>query len=595
MDTIICATDAGREGELIFRLVYEKLGCIKPIQRLWISSLEEETIASGFSDLHDGRDFEHLYQAALCRAKADWIVGINATRLFSVLYGQTLNIGRVMSPTLAMIVERNDTIMRFQSEPFYKVQLECGKLLLLSEKLENKEEAEKLMRNCNNQEITILKVEKKERTEKPPKLYDLTTLQREANQILGFTAQQTLQYAQSLYEKKLITYPRTDSRFLTEDMERNISYLVDISAACIASNATGSGKHIDTLCSNKKVKDHHAIIPTVQIKEYDIYALSYGEREIFKLIALRLVVATSENHIFSETAITAKCSGYFFATKGKVIIKQGWRGVSEEYHKKDEKEEQPLPDVQIGDTYQVISRIQEGKTVPPKEHTDATLLSAMENANNALEDAERKGIGTPATRAGILEKLVNAELIERVGKGKVKNLVPTRKGIALVSTLPEILKSPKQTAEWENKLKQIEEGKLSGNLFLQEINELMQNIVKTYEAIGDGFPDHTPKQMMGMAEEVGKCPRCGEGVVEKEKGFFCFGKQCGFVIWRQNKFFTSKKVEVTRKLVKELLKDKKVYLKGCYSPKTGKTYNGTAVLDDTGGQYVNFKMVFGKK
>ena len=590
VDEIICSTDAGREGELIFRFVYDKLECIKPIKRLWISSLEDEAIANGFSNLHDGKDFENLYQAALCRAKADWIVGINATRLFSVLYGQTLNIGRVMSPTLAMIVERNANISAFKSEPFYNVQLSCGELSLTSEKIKSREEAKELLQGCNGQTIIIKNVDKKEKIEKPPKLYDLTTLQREANKLLGFTAEQTLQYTQSLYEQKLVTYPRTDSRYLTEDMKNSVPAVANASSRFFMSENDTLSINMSSVCDNSKVSDHHAIIPTMKVKGLDLQSLPMGEREVLKLISLRLLVAISENHVFAETVITTTLLDTPFTTKGKTVLKDGFKAIQKLYSGTQEKTDVPLPTVSIGDTFLVDATLKEGKTTPPKNFTDDTLLSAMENANNALEDAERKGIGTPATRAGIMEKLIKTGLVERKGDKKVKRFIPTHKGIALITVLPEVIQSPLLTAEWEEKLKLIETGKLSSQAFLDDISDMISSLVKTYECI-TGADTLFPKDNIG--ESVGICPRCGGSVLENKKGFCCSNKACDFAIWKESKFFTAKKKTITKSLVKELLENVKVTLKGCYSEKTGKKYDCVVLLDDTGGKYVNFKMEFG--
>ncbi|MFI3214318.1 MAG: DNA topoisomerase [Eubacteriales bacterium] len=545
VDTIICATDAGREGELIFRLVYDKIGCMKPVKRLWISSLEEEAISNVFSNLHDGEQFENLYQAALCRTKADWLVGINATRLFSVLYGQTLHIGRVMSPTLAMIVERNAQVTAFQSEPFYTVMLDFDTFMLTGEKIKDREQAESIAKSCEGKDVVITAVERKEKMEKTPKLYDLTTLQREANKLLGFTAEQTLQYTQSLYEKKLVTYPRTDSRYLTTDMKNSVPAVVDASAGIFTFEHSNLIINVEQVTDNHKVSDHHGIIPTIKVKEFDLEALSFGEREILRLVSMRLLTATNENHRYAETVVTGTCGDYTFTTKGK--------------------------------------------TSPPKNFTDDTLLSAMENANNAVEDGEKKGIGTPPTRASIMEKLIHTGLVERKGDKKVKYFIPTHKGIALATVLPEEIQSPLLTAEWEEKLKQIEQGKLSANSFLEEIRNMTTSLVKTYECI-KGADALFPRQQRG--DSVGICPRCGAEVIENKKGFCCSHRECQFVIWKENKFFAAKKKKVTKELVAELLSKGKVYLKGCHSAKTGKVYNCFVFLDDIGGKYVNFRIEF---
>ena len=594
VDTVICATDAGREGELIFRLVYEKAGCNKSVKRLWISSLEDSAIQKGFESLKNGKKYDNLYQAALCRAKADWIVGINATRLFSFLYGQTLNIGRVMSPTLAMICERDAAISAFKPEPFYTVHLTCNGFSLIGEKLKHKAQAKEVLQACAGQSVTIASVVQKEKTEKPPKLYDLTTLQREANKLLGFTAEQTLQYAQSLYEKKYITYPRTDSRFLTKDMEITIPVLAKATAGFFMLQATELSVNTAQVIDSSKVSDHHAIIPTMNIKGLDVQGLPYGERETLLLLAIRLLVAVGDAHRYSETVITAKCGESVFTAKGKTVIQDGFKAVQKLYKGEQEKEDkdkdQALPSIVQGDVFTAKAEIKEGKTSPPKPFTDDTLLSSMENANKAEVDTERKGIGTPATRAGILEKLIKSGLAERKGDKKVKYFTATHKGTALITVLPEQVQSPLMTAEWEEKLKLVERGELTADAFLLEIVDMTSALVKTYEVI-KGADTLFPFER----ESVGKCPCCDGAVTENKKGFCCSNKSCNFAIWKKNRFFTAKKKTVTKAIVTELLKNGKVSLTGCYSEKTGKTYDCVAILDDTGGQYVNFTMEFGMK
>lgn len=592
VDTVICATDAGREGELIFRLVYKKAGCKKPVKRLWISSLEDTAIQKGFEHLKDGKEYDNLYQAALCRAKADWIVGINATRLFSVLYGQTLNIGRVMSPTLAMICERDANISVFKPEPFYTIYLTCNGFSLIGEKLKDKAQATELVKACDGQNVTIESVEQKEKTENPPKLYDLTTLQREANKLLGFTAEQTLQYAQSLYEKKYITYPRTDSRFLTEDMENRLPVLAKATAGFFMPETTALAVNTAQVIDSSKVSDHHAIIPTMNIKGLDVQSLPAGERETLLLLAIRLLVAIGNTHRYSEKVITAQCGGAVFTAKGKTVTQEGFKAVQRLYKGEQAKEEkdQALPRLDQGDTFIAKAEIKEGKTSPPKPFTDDTLLSSMENANKAETDAERKGIGTPATRAGILEKLIKSGLAERKGDKKAKHFAATHKGTALITVLPEQVQSPLMTAEWEEKLKFVERGELSPDGFLAEILDMTSSLVETYEMI-KGADTLFPSER----ESMGKCPRCGGAVTENKKGFCCNNKACGFAIWKENRFFTAKKKTVTKAIVTELLKSGKVALTGCYSEKTGKTYDCVAVLDDTGGQFVNFTMEFAAK
>ena len=590
---IIAATDAGREGELIFRLVYEKLSCKKPVKRLWISSMEESAIVEGFQNLRDGADYELLYQSALCRAKADWIVGINATRMFSVLYRQTLNVGRVMSPTLAMMVEREEEISAFKVTPFYTVQLDLGGFILSGEKLQEKQTAEALRNACDGQNVTIEKVEHKEKSEKPPKLYDLTTLQREANRQLGFTAEQTLEYVQSLYEKKFITYPRTDSRYITEDMKDSIPAAVEIAAGFFS--LQNPPMSMEQVIDNSKVSDHHAIITTMSVKDCDIYGLPFGEREILLLIALRLVCAVGNSCRYAETIITARCNGAVFTAKGKTVLEDGWKAAEKLYliSKKEHipvEKEIALPPVIRGEVFSTKAMIKEGKTCPPKHFTDDTLLLAMENANNAIEDAERKGIGTPATRAGILEKLIKTGLAERKGEKKTKYFIPTQKGSSLIAVLPEEIKSAQLTAEWEEQLKQIERGTLSAQDFLADISNMTNDLVSTYEVIKE-----TDTLFPSKNQSIGQCPRCKSQVTENKKGFCCENRACSFALWKDNKFFTAKKKVLTKAIATDLLKKGKASLTGCYSQKTGKTYDAVILLDDTGSQFVNFTMEFPTK
>jgi len=598
VDGIVCATDAGREGELIFRHVYTHCGCQKPVQRLWISSLEESAIAAGFQSLKDGAAYDNLYQAALCRSQADWLVGINATRLFSVLYRRTLNVGRVMTPTLAMIVQREADIAAFKKEPFYTVELDCGGFTASGEKLKDEKAAQSVRAVCHGQAATVTAMERKEKAEKPPRLYDLTALQREANRLLGFTAQQTLDYAQALYEKMLVTYPRTDSRYLTEDMAAGLPALVS-SAASLLPFAAGLPLPVDAaqVIDNAKVTDHHAIIPTMKCADTDPASLPAGERGILTLIAARLLCAVGEQHRYSETTVTLACQGYSFTTKGKTVLQRGWQAAEQAFkatliQKPEEKEAAALPELAEGQVFDnVTAKLREGFTSPPKHFTEDTLLAAMETAGaeDLSDDAERKGLGTPATRAAILEKLVKTGFVERNAAKKTTYLLPTQTGAALVAVLPETIKSPALTAEWEGKLKQVERGTLPPSDFMAGIAAMTRDLVQTYEADRNAaalFPSDR--------EAVGACPRCNASVVEGKKGFTCENPHCRFALWKDSRFFAAKRKELTRKIVAALLKDGRAALTGCYSEKTGKTYNAVAVLDDTGGKYVNFKLEFGE-
>lgn len=598
--SIVCATDAGREGELIFRLVYSLCGCTKPVERLWISSLEDAAIAEGFRNLRPASEYDSLYHAALCRAQADWLVGINATRLFSTRYHQLLNIGRVMTPTLALLVEREAQIQAFRSTPFYTVQLDCGSLRAISERLTERAEAERIAALCDGKEARIIKLEQKERLEQPPRLYDLTSLQRDANRLLGYTAQQTLDYAQSLYEKKLASYPRTDSRYLTSHMENSTRMLVEQTVKVLPlMKKEMFSRNVAQVIDNSKVTDHHALIPTAGITEYDLQSLPAGERSLLTMLMVRLLCAVGTPCWIHETAVTLECEGVSFSVKGKQIMDMGWKAMEKIYRTAlksapvEETAAQELPPLNDQMTFLPIkTSIQEGKTSPPRFYTEATLLSAMENAGagETPDDAERKGLGTPATRAGIIEKLVKTGQIERKKGKKGCVLLPTQKGVSLITVLPEELQSPLLTAEWEQKLKQIERGELESTLFLQEITEMVQGLVQNSHPVPESSVLFTEK-----TKSIGVCPRCGSAVVERPKGFLCSNRDCRFALWRQNPFFAAKKKELTAAIASSLLTEGRAFMKGLYSPKTGKTYDAVIVLDDSGGQYVNFKLEFPQK
>ena len=581
---VINACDAGREGELIFRTVYCLAGCSKPMRRLWISSMEDDAIRDGFQQLRPGRDYDGLHQSALCRAKADWLVGINATRYFSLTYGRTLNIGRVMSPTLALLVQREAEIAAFQPEPFYTVQLDCG-VAAASERMKDREAADRIAADCKAVMALVKAVERKEKTEKAPALYDLTALQRDANRILGYTAQQTLDYLQALYEKKLCTYPRTDSRYLTDDMEASVPALVS-AAAAVCSLDSPETVQAKQVCNSKKVSDHHAIVPTVSAGKADISVLPLGEREVLKLAARGVLRAISDVHRCAETVITLECAGHSFTAKGKTILAPGWKAYEQEQPEKAT----ALPEVAEGQTLPVSAvSVKVGKTSPPKHFTEDTLLSAMESAGakDMPEDAERKGIGTPATRASIIEKLVSSGFVERKKSKKIASLLPTATGTALITVLPEQLQSPQLTAEWEHRLKEIEGDQLAPDRFMDGIAAMLSELIQTYRPIPSAevlFPTGR--------DAVGKCPRCRADVSETPKGFFCENRSCTFSLWKNSKFFSAKKKALTKSLAAELLKSGRAPLKGCWSEKTGKTYDAVVVLEDD-GQRVGYKLVFG--
>jgi len=583
---VINACDAGREGELIFRTVYYLAGCTKTMKRLWISSMEDEAIRGGMGDLRPGSDYDGLYQSALCRSKADWLVGINATRLFSILYHRKLNIGRVVSPTLALIVQRECEIDAFKPEPFYTVHLDCGGFEASSERITGKSDAEQIMKECDNQPVTVKSVERKEKSEKAPLLFDLTTLQRAANKSLGYTAQQTLDYLQSLYEKKLCTYPRTDSRFLTGDMVASIPELARV-AADICKAEVPVTMNTGNICNSAKVTDHHAIVPTASAGKVDVSVLPTGEREILHLVSRQFLCAISEPFRYAETVVALECGGHVFTVKGKTVLANGWKAYMEQ-----EQNDKPLPDLKEGQELSVNTvSVKEGFTTPPSHFTEDSILHAMETAGSkdTPDDAERKGLGTPATRAGILEKLVANGFIERKKSKKPVHLIPTHAAISLITVLPEQLQSPLLTAEWEYRLKQIEHGELSADAFLTDITDMIADLTANYRAVKGAevlFPSGR--------DVIGKCPRCGGDVTESKKGFFCENAECRFGMWRDNKFFTLRHVMLTKAQAAGMLIDGRVFMKGLYSEKTGKTYDAWVVLDDN-GEFVRYRVEFDRR
>ena len=601
VDSVVCATDAGREGELIFRLVYQYAKCKKPMERLWISSMEDAAIRDGFEHLRPGSSYDNLFDAALCRAGADWLVGINATRLFSVLYGVTLNVGRVMSPTLALLVQREAQIRNFKSKSFYVPEITCSGFTASGERQEEQEKAETIRLSCDGQPATVRSVEKQTKTVQPPRLYDLTTLQRECNRIYGYTAQQTLDYLQSLYEKKLATYPRTDSQYLTEDMQATAASLVLWLRDNLPFGKGCKGEpDIERVTDGSKVTDHHAIIPTVEIARTDLASLPSGERDVLTLLAARFLCATAQAHKFEAVTASLDCAGYNFLAKGKTVLQDGWKeadrlyrmGLKQKLEEKDN-EDAALPELEENQTFSsVAASIREGKTSPPKHYTEDSLLAAMETAGaeNMPEDAKRKGLGTPATRAATLEKLVAVGFVER----KKKQLLPTEKGVNLITVLPDNIKSPLLTAEWESRLKQVEHGDVSADVFMDGIADMNRELVKAHTAPEEQF---TKLFAAGRKdrEAVGTCPRCGASVYEGQKGFFCENRDCAFALWKDNRFFSSKKKSITKTVAAALLKEGRISMSGLYSEKTGRTYDAVVVLDDTGGKYVNFKLEFPQK
>ena len=591
VNTVVNSCDAGREGELIFRLVYEQAGCKKPVSRLWLSSMEDSAVRAGFANLKPSTEYDALYQAALCRERADWMVGINCSRLFSCLYGRPLAVGRVMTPTLAMTVEREAAIAAFVPEKFYTVALELTSgFVALSRRISEKADAEKLLAECRKEMVsTIQKITRKEKAENPPPLYDLTTLQRDANRLLGFTAQQTLNYAQSLYEKKLITYPRTNSRFLTEDMAASLPGLMSAAAGAFDVHEAVP-VHAEQAINNSKVGDHHALLPTASVAQADFSALPAGELSILRLITVRLLCAVGEPHRYAETTLTTICAGKEFSAKGKVVLDEGWKGIERKMlddllDKK--KEPAALPDVQEQSECGIAgAELKEGQTSPPKHFTEDTLLHSMEtaSADSMPEDAERQGIGTPATRAAIIEKLVAKGFLERKGDKKTKVLLPTDKGKALITVMPEEVQSADMTADWETKLLRVERGEMEPKTFMTEINDMISSLVNTTEAVKGA-------SALMKNKVIGVCPNCGNSVVEREKGYFCENRECRFVLWKDNAFFKRLGKRMDAHVADRLLRDGRVRLKDCKSSK-GKTYNATVLLSTEADGRSKFSLEF---
>ncbi len=599
---VVNACDAGREGELIFRFVYTKAQCSKPMRRLWISSMEDSAIKAGFADLKDGRDYDALYASALCRAKADWIIGINATRLFSCLYNKTLNVGRVQTPTLKMLVDRGEAISHFKKEKYYHVRLDLSGAEAANERISDKGKADALKAACEAAQAVCVSLTKEKKTAAPPKLFDLTSLQREANKIYGYTAKQTLDLAQTLYEKRLLTYPRTDSAFLTDDMEDTAAKTVTmLSGKLPFMEGAEFTPDVSRTLDSSKVSDHHAIIPTMELAKTDLAALPESERNILTLAGARLIFAAAEPYIFEAVTAVFSCADTEFTARGKTVLAGGWKDFERRYRatlkgKPDPEDadsdgENTLPELAEGQTFETpTAKVTEHFTTPPKPHNEATLLSAMERAGNedTDPDAERRGLGTPATRAAVIEKLVKSGFAERKGK----QLIPTPDGNALISILPDMLTSPMLTAEWENNLTQIAKGAADAGEFMQRIEAMARELVKE-----NTTADKSKAVFTGGEEKpsVGKCPRCGCPVHEGKKNFYCSNRDCAFTMWKNDRFFEERKVAFTTKIAAVLLKSGKANVKGLYSPKTGKTYDGSIVLADTGGKYVNYKIELPKK
>lgn len=576
---IVCATDAGREGECIFRYVYYYLKCQKPVKRLWTSSLESSAIRKAFSELKNDAEYNNLFMAGYARAKADWLVGMNATRLFSIRYKSSLSVGRVQTPTLAMIVERDNKIRNFVKEKYFKVNIDCGDFIASSERIDDEYAANQLAYRCNGEQASIADTQREEKQVSPPKLYDLTTLQRDANRICGFTAQQTLDYTQSLYEKKLVTYPRTDSQYIIDDMEQTVRETIGIVGYTFQSIAQyiSANPNINRCINNKKVSDHHAILPTKEIHRADLSGLSQGEQNILFLVSSRLLVSTSESYIYESIKITVECENHDFYASGTTVIQYGFKVLEKAINshfnnRKSESKEnvQDLKNITAKVYPNVSAYTSEHYTSPPEQYTDGTLLKAMETAGNSdydeNADVEKKGLGTPATRANIIETLLLRKYIKR----EKKSLIPTEKGINLIKVVPDEVKSPKMTAQWETILQSVEKGERSSREFTSAISEYVIKLVNKYSQFDSNF------NLNFSYDSIGICPKCGKKVIDFPKAYSCeSGKNgCGFVIWKK---FAEKKISLTQ--AKKLLsKGKSDLIKG-FKKKTGETFDTYLIFD----------------
>ena len=606
VDAVVCATDAGREGELIFRLTYNMAGCRKPMKRLWISSMEESAIRDGFHNLRPGSDYDNLYHSALCRQEADWLVGINGTRLFTVLYGgKALKVGRVQTPTLAMLVDRESKIMNFKKEAYYMAHIMGNGLDAVSEHISDKTEAERIAGACENGQALVTSVVKEEKWVAPPKLYDLTTLQRDANRLFGFTAKQTLEYTQSLYEKKLVTCPRTDSQYLSDDMEGTAKNVIEaIFNSLLFEQNIMFNPDIRRILNSKKVTDHHAIIPTMEIIKQDLKAIPESEMKILSLCANRLLCATGEKHIYNSTKAVITCNNTVFKVSGKEVWKNGWKEFEDFFKnsyktaedKSDAEEEKKLPELREGMTIAVEqTRVSEHFTQPPKHYTEDSLLSAMERAGaeDMGDEVERKGLGTPATRADIIEKLVKDGFVKR----EKKQMIPTEDGMKLITILPDVVKSPKLTADWENELTLVSKGEVAAEQFMSGIEVMVTDLVKTYHSVSD-----EQKAMFGTGkgeqEVLGKCPKCGADVVKGKFGAYCTGK-CGMNVGK------ALGVTLSDTQVKSLLQGKKILVKGLKGkkgsydayliPESIEEFSYTKDGKEIKGFQYKFKMEFSQK
>ena len=599
VEYLVNGCDAGREGELIFQRVYDLAGCRKPVKRLWISSMEDAAIQKGFQTMKSEEEYKNLCMAAVCRAQADWLIGMNGTRAYTTRYFKRLVVGRVQTPTLAMLAERQERIEHFQKEAFYKVALTDGKLTVVSENIANEEAAELLAALCNGSTAVVTQMKKERKKSFPPKLYDLTSLQREANRYFGYTAKRTLDMLQELYEEKLLTYPRTDSQFVTEDMKDSVEELVEKMPVLLSFVDYGQlGHGIKRVINNAKVSDHHAILPTKEVVEKGIADLPADKKNLMMLICQQLVQATGEEYLYEQTDITVKCQEHDFKARGKIPVQMGFKEVEKAFKQlcvKAEPVEEKEKETSIPAGYEEGMRIFPVKaektthyTSPPKPFNEDTLLAAMETAGNKEFDSEteKKGLGTPATRASIIEKLVSSGYAQRKGK----QILPSTEGKELVKVMPAYLKSAVMTAEWENQLLMMEKGQITDTQFMGEITSLVRKILEVCREI----PEEERRRFQTAREVIGKCPVCGCDVFEGKQNFYCSNRQCDFALWKENRFLGSMEKNLDKKMARELLDKACTHVKGLYSKKKDMKFDADLLLTLEDGK-PRFHLEFPKK
>ena len=582
IEYLVNGCDAGREGELIFQRVYELSGCTKPVRRLWISSMEDEAIRKGFHEMKDANFYSNLCMAAVCRAQADWLIGMNATRAYTTKYYKRLVVGRVQTPTLAMLAERQEKIEHFQKEAFYKVSLTDGKFVVVSENITNKADAELLAALCDGSEAVITELKREQKKISPPKLYDLTSLQREANRYFGFTAKKTLDLLQELYEEKLVTYPRTDSRFVTEDMIGTVEELAGKMPLLLPFVEYGKlGHNIKRVINNAKVSDHHAILPTKVAVEKGIVDLPVDKKNLLMLIGQQVLQAVGEDYLYEQTDVTVNCQKNEFTARGKTAVQMGFKDVERAFRSHCVKAEKEDTDKQLEIPYgyqkgmqlfNIKAETSTHYTSPPKSFNEDTLLAAMETAGNKEfdEKTEKKGLGTPATRASTIEKLVASGYAQRKGK----QIIPTAEGRELIRVMPENLKSAGLTAEWENRLLLMERGELNGEQFMDDIVTMLEEILNGCRKI----PEEERNRFQTAKELIGKCPVCGSDIFEGKRNFYCSNRQCDFALWKDNRFLEGMEKKLDKKMAKELLDKACTHVKGLYSKKKDARFDADLLM-----------------